>query len=129
MPPATGFATLPLRTDRGVPEWDETDRFSVQAYFDDVQRLITQYNVADIMEQKKAAAMYVPVEIRQLWSTYASYRDQAKTFKDFRNDVLQYYLGNDKNQFTLSDYHRLVTRLSIGYLQIDLDLFHRYLDL
>lgn len=107
MPPATGFAALPLRSDKGVPEWDETDRYSVSLYFDDVQQLIDRFAVTGNKDQKRAALLYVPTELRRLWSTYPEFTDDAKGFDDFRKAVLRFYAGDDANKFTLTDYHSL----------------------
>ena len=109
MPPtATGFAALPLRSEKGAPEWDETDRYSVKLYFEQVRQLNLRHQVTDAKEQKDAALLYVPSDVRRLWSTYAEYNDATKTFDDFRDAVLGYYAGDDTNQFTLNEYHALV---------------------
>ena len=57
------LASLPLRSKRGVPKWDDADRDSVEHYFKDLQRLFEKHAVHSDADRKAAALQYVPTSV------------------------------------------------------------------
>ena len=44
----TPLQKLPLRSERGVPIWDDVDRESVERYFEDLERLFAKHEVTEV---------------------------------------------------------------------------------
>ncbi len=102
--------SMPLSNERGTPQWVATSREGVQRYFRDLKRVMAKYQVTDDAERKEAALIYVPIDVAKRWESLPTYSDAAKTYSDFRDQVLSFYLGSDKDhKFTLREFDDVVS--------------------
>ena len=62
----TPLQKLPLRSERGVPIWDDVDRESVECYFEDLERLFVKHEVTEEADKKAGAVIYVPTTVAKV---------------------------------------------------------------
>ena len=106
---------MPVRNDRGVPLWNDTNRDTVEQYFDELERIMLSRNIPDA-DKKPSACLYVPVEVSKRWKTLPTYRDATKTFQDFRTEVESFYVGADASHiFTRREYQDIVHTTGNAY--------------
>ena len=104
------LVSLPLRSKRGVPKWDDANRDSVECYFEDLQRLFEKYAVHSDADRKAAALQYVPTSVSRAWKSYTEYSDATKMYHNFTEKVLSFYVGsNDQHSFSIHDLDALVS--------------------
>ena len=103
---------MPLSNERGTPQWVSTPtREAVERYFKDLERVMRKNAVVDEAEQKEAALLYVPIAVAKRWESLPEYADPAKTYVQFRDAVLSFYLGSDvDHKFTLREYDDIVSK-------------------
>ena len=130
--PTQGLSALPLRTDRGIPKWDDRDRESVEQYFDDLQRLFDRFTVTDEADKKSAALTYVPSDVSKRWKTLPEFTNKPtpKTYDEFKAKVLTFYVGADVDQqFTMNEYDSIVgerNRLGIASIFDYMSFFRKW---
>ncbi len=107
---------MPLSNERGTPQWVATSREGVERYFRDLERVMAKHQVVDDVEKKEAAVLYMPIEVAKRWESLPAFDDSSKSFVAFRDEILSFYLGSDKDhKFTLREYDELVSsRLRTG---------------
>ena len=89
------LVSLPSRSKREVLKWDDADCNSVERYFEDLQRLFEKHAVHSSAGRKAAALQYVPTSVSRAWKSYTEYSDATKTYHDFTEKVLSFYVGSD----------------------------------
>ncbi len=106
-----GPHTMPLPNERGAPIWDEAGRETVQRFFDQYELLLRRNNVVDDRDKKRGTTIYVPLPVSRRWSSMPEFRDEHTTYEQWRDTVVDYYVGADENhQYTMADYHELMAR-------------------
>ena len=130
--PTQGLSALLLRTDRGIPKWDDRDRESVEQYFDDLQRLFDRFTVTDEADKKSATLTYVPSDVSKRWKTLPEFTNKPtlKTYDEFKAKVLTFYVGADVDQqFTMNKYNSIVgkcNRLGITLIFDYMSFFRKW---
>ena len=98
------LADLPARKERSAPTFDETRPEGLQRYFNDLQILLDGKGVTDDKTHKEAAVRYVEVETEELWTTTNAWKDQTKTFAEFKDEIFKLYPGASKDRtYTIQD--------------------------
>jgi hypothetical protein len=92
------FANLPGRREKSAPTFDETRPGSLARFFSDLETLCENKGVHDSGDRKKAAVRYVETDIEDLWKTTAAWKDDTKTFQQFRDEVCKLYPGESSDQ-------------------------------
>ncbi|KAJ7444701.1 hypothetical protein FB451DRAFT_1056159 [Mycena latifolia] len=112
---------MPARGDRNAPQFDSKKPNELRRYFTDLEFLLTRATVTDNGEMKKHATRFLSVDDQEVWETLSSFADNAKTYAEFKADVLKLYAGNDEDRrFSLSDLDALVGHYSrVGILSKD----------
>lgn len=109
---ASPLDALPARNSRQAPVWKETDttRDDVELFFKDLDRLYAQNSVSTGTDQKKGAtSLYVPPDVAKAWALLDTFADAAKTWEDFKEEVLGFYVGSDKDHvYTRREYRSLI---------------------
>ena len=108
-PVITPFATLPGRSERSEPSFDDTQPEELERYFEDLQALLNRYAVVDEQERKQAALKYLKIRTEQLWKMTEAWGDHTKTYDDFKSEVFALYPGATGDRtFTLQDLDTLI---------------------
>ncbi|KAJ7183918.1 hypothetical protein C8R46DRAFT_985109, partial [Mycena filopes] len=84
--------------------------------------------VTDSTEKKRHATRFLTVEDQETWEALSTFTDAAKTYDEFKADVLKLYSGNDEERrFALSDLDALIGHYSRNgiYSRDDLTSFYR----
>lgn len=98
------LANLPGRNERSAPKFDETHPDELDPYLDDIQDLLDRYNIIDHAEQKLAAVKYLKTRTSKLWKTTAAWSDAAKTYDEFKEEVIGLYPGaRGDRTYTIQD--------------------------
>lgn len=85
--------TMPLCTERDAPKFDPSNPRTLPRYFDDLQLLFTRHGITDTRQQKSYAIKYITPNDADYWGSFDSYTDAAKTFEEFKTEVLDSYPG------------------------------------
>ena len=87
-----------------MPTFDETRPEGLQRYFNDLQILLDGKGVTNNKTCKEAAVRYVEVETEELWTTTNAWKDQTKTFAEFKDEIFKLYPGASKDRtYTIQD--------------------------
>ena len=113
----TPLQKLPLRSERGVPIWDDVDRESVERYFEDLERLFAKHEVTEEADKKAGAVIYVPTTVAKVWKSLPEFTNNEKKYEDFKAEILGMYMGYEEDElWTVQDYDALVgERTRIGF--------------
>ena len=103
------LSALPLRNERGAPQFDDSSRDTVEKYFSDLERLLGKHNIIREILKKLAAVDYPPADVGKRWKSLPTYDDAAKTYVQFKEEVLSFYIGNDASHiWTLREYNEVI---------------------
>ncbi|KAI0753372.1 hypothetical protein C8Q80DRAFT_1096843 [Daedaleopsis nitida] len=108
----TGFAALPMRNQRGAPVWEPsanpTKTWALR-FFDQVDRVITNYQIADDAEKKKTLAMYAEVDYVRMIESHPHFSDASKTYAELKKSLLEFFPGlEDSKRWTVDEYNAVV---------------------
>ena len=110
----TGMQAMPVRGNRTCPVFDETKPRSLYRYLADLDALFAKHGVLnaavdDWKNRKELAIRYLPEGIEVSWMTLLAYRDDTKTFDDFKAEVYKLYPNvRSTREFMTDDLRRLI---------------------
>ncbi|KAJ7140863.1 hypothetical protein C8R44DRAFT_726576 [Mycena epipterygia] len=119
---------MPARGDRNAPTFDADKPHELRRYFTDLEFLFGRAAVTDNTEKKKHATRFLAVDDQETWEALAAFADVAKTYEQFKADVLKLYSGNDEERrYGLQDLDALVGHISRTgiYSKADVTTFYR----
>jgi len=119
---------MPARGDRNAPQFDSHKPHELRRYFSDLEFLFGRSAVTDNTEKKGHATRFLSVEDQEVWETIESFSDTAKSYDDFKRDILRLYAGNNEDRrYAISDLDALIGEYSrVGILSMeDLTTFYR----
>ena len=119
---------MPARGDRTAPTFDPHQPRELRRYFADLDFHFVRSAVVDEQEQKKHACRFLDVDTCELWESLTTFTDNAKTFKEFCDEVYGLYPGSEEERkWSVSDMDKLVGETSrIGILSLsELGDYHR----
>ena len=96
---STGFDKLPLKRSKEAPRYDPSSRDAVAEYFEELERLLAREGVTSEEEKKKAALLYVPIDVAKTWKVLQTFTNKGPTdtYEKFRDEVLGFYVGSDSS--------------------------------
>ncbi|KAI0739811.1 hypothetical protein C8Q80DRAFT_1079889, partial [Daedaleopsis nitida] len=101
--------TFPLCTERGAPQFDNSSRDTIERYFDNLERLFGMHSIIASVVKKLAAIDYPPATVAKQWKSLPKYSDVSKTYDDFKEEVLSFYLRTDTAYtWTLCEYNESI---------------------
>ncbi|KAI0668993.1 hypothetical protein C8Q78DRAFT_993112 [Trametes maxima] len=100
---------LPPRGASGAPTFDPTHLQTLLDFFEDLDYMLGEANIADGEQCKAHAVRYAPTTEKILWRTFEGFK-VGQTFEAFKRDVIKEYLGEDgKRLYSLGDLRALVS--------------------
>jgi hypothetical protein len=103
------YFDLPFRREASAPIFDAADPRSILRYFEDLDLLFVRHQVSDDSEKKQAAVNYPAVEVERLWESAFSFADTARSYEDFKAEVIQLYPeASPIHQYSISGLQQLV---------------------
>ena len=119
-------AFMPIRSERTAPSFDRTKSREFTRFFNDLEHLFRLATVNHEADKKKYVLYYVDFETEQMWRWLPTYADTAKTYADFKAEILGFYPKATDNVYSFSDVQTLIAnqqRLGISTVA-DLQEFH-----
>ncbi|KAH9009364.1 hypothetical protein EDB83DRAFT_2531287 [Lactarius deliciosus] len=103
------FQDLPHRREDTAPILDLSDPCEIWRYFDDLEFLFLKHRVSDDQEKKRAAVNYPSVAVEQLWKTARAFGEPARSYEDFKAEVITLYPeAIAAQEHSIADLDRLV---------------------
>ena len=100
----TLYSDLPIQHERSAPVLDAADPSTIWQYFEDLEVLFARHRVSDDAEKKRAATQYPSLEVECLWQSACAFSDPARTYADFKEEVIHMYLEIARDRIhTLAD--------------------------
>ncbi|EPS92721.1 hypothetical protein FOMPIDRAFT_1088780, partial [Fomitopsis schrenkii] len=94
----------------------------------DLEAHFTRCKVVDETERKEWAVRYPSIRVADLWTSLPSYKNNEKTFEQFKAELRGLYPGSDgTRRYSTNDLSRLVNdRLRVGMVNaLDLASYYR----
>ncbi|KAK1218941.1 hypothetical protein PQX77_018348 [Marasmius sp. AFHP31] len=83
---------LPARGERNAPKFDPDYEEQLPTFFDEFQDVATKAGILnDDGSMKKECLRYVDSDTMHFWRSLGSFKDNTKTWKDFKTEVLTNY--------------------------------------
>jgi len=92
--PITVMATpipMPTRNERTAPKFDTSRPRELPRFFEDLEDLMTRAQIALDTDKKKQAVRYTDFETEQIWKAVPEFKDNNKTYNDFKKAIMQHY--------------------------------------
>jgi hypothetical protein len=86
------YSDLPFQREWSALVLDASDLNTIRRYFKDLEVLFARHRVSDDVEKKRAAMRYPSLEVERLWQSACAFSNPARTYADFKEEVLQLYL-------------------------------------
>ncbi|KAJ7732586.1 hypothetical protein DFH07DRAFT_871063 [Mycena maculata] len=122
---------MPARGDRNAPVFDSQKPHELRRYFSDLEFLLGRASITVAAEKKQHATRFLTVEDQEIWEVLPSFTDAAKSYDDFKAEVLKLYAGNDEERrFSLGDLDALIGQYSrVGIITKDdlTSFYHQFL--
>ncbi|EIN13452.1 hypothetical protein PUNSTDRAFT_58018, partial [Punctularia strigosozonata HHB-11173 SS5] len=98
---------MPARHDRSAPTFKTPN--DLPGYIDELERLFVEHGVTDNRDKVNASLRYLPHLETRVWKSVKAYKDQTKTWDEFKADVIKLYPGSAmEGQTTRGDLDTLV---------------------
>ena len=108
-PQVLTYIQIPSQGERGAPTVDIKKPWQLIRFFKDLELLFTWGGVTSKTEKKEMVLWYVELELEEVWGWYPDFKDQTKTYNDFKNTILAHYPeSSGKFLYSLSDIDILV---------------------
>ena len=88
---ATAVITMPTRGERAAPLFDKSRPREITRFFNDLEVLFSQAQIASDTEKKKLVVYYTDFETEQIWKSFAEFGNLASTYQNFKDVILEYY--------------------------------------
>ena len=82
---------IPARGERAAPTFDKSKPRELPKFFEDLEYLFIQAQIASKAEKKKQVLRYVEYETEQIWKTFPEFRDATASYEDFKQAILVHY--------------------------------------
>ena len=97
------YLDLPSRREKSAPILNTADHRTIFHYFEDLELLFIRHLITDDSEKKRAAVNYPDVEVEHLWKCPKSFSDPARSYEEFKADVIRIYPELlEARQYTIS---------------------------
>jgi hypothetical protein len=118
---------LPARRERSAPIFRDSEPQGLERYFSDLETLFVHHAVSSDQERKQATLQYPSVETEHLWKTTAAWRDQTKSYSDFKAEVLRFYLdASGDRTYQIRDLEMTIGHYSQSGIRSTIDLGEYY---
>ncbi len=131
------FQDLPCRHEECAPVLDLSDPREIWHYFDDLDFLFAKHRISDPQEKKRAAVNYPSVAVERLWKTARTFGDPARSYKDFKVEIIALYPeATTVQEHSLAEFDSLVsdrvhtpihTEMELGAYYHDFLIISRFL--
>ena len=100
-----------------IPSWGKQGALTIDIkkpwqliqFFKDLELLFMQGGMTSKAEKKEMVLRYVELELEEVWGWYPDFKDQTKTYNDFKDAILAHYPeSSGKFLYSLSDIDILV---------------------
>ena len=89
---------MPLRNERAAPTFDPSKPRELNRFFEDLEQLFERmkYTSANhATEMKKYTVRYLDFNTEQLWRTFPEFKNNLKTYEEFKKAILVHYPDAD----------------------------------
>src|SRR5271155_4769354 len=92
-PPNTMMTTIPMpaRSERAAPTFDKTKPRELTRFFQELEYLFNRAAIESDTDKKVQVVRYVDFEVEEIWKTFPEFKDELKTYQDFKEAILKYY--------------------------------------
>ena len=90
-PQVPTYIQIPSRGKQGAPSVDIKKPWQLIRFFKDLELLFTRGGVTSKAEKKEMVLRYVELELEEVWGRYPNFKDQTKTYNDFKDTILAHY--------------------------------------
>ncbi|KAE9395409.1 hypothetical protein BT96DRAFT_1043817, partial [Gymnopus androsaceus JB14] len=85
---------LPAQNERSAPKWDSKYEEQLPTFFEEFETVAKAAGIdADDAEMKKGVLRYADPESMRFWRTLPTFKEVAKTWAEFKKEVLSHYPG------------------------------------
>jgi hypothetical protein len=82
---------MPARYDRSAPVFRTAA--DLPGYIEELERLFEEHGVASERDKINASIRYLPHDETRIWKSAEAFTDEAKTWADFKSEVIKEYPG------------------------------------
>jgi hypothetical protein len=82
---------MPTRNERTAPKFDTSRPRELPRFFEDLEDLMTRAQITTDVDKKKQAVRYTDFETEQIWKAVPEFKDNTKTYNDFKKAIMQHY--------------------------------------
>ena len=109
VPPQPALQPMPSRGERGAPTADLTRPRTLIRYFKDLESLFVRAGITTDADKKNLATHYVEMEVEDVWTGYPEFKNQAKTYDEFKKAIIDHYPeASGEYLYALSDIDTLI---------------------
>ncbi|KAE9384946.1 hypothetical protein BT96DRAFT_841393 [Gymnopus androsaceus JB14] len=105
---------LPARNERSAPKWDSKYEEQLPTFFEEFKTVAKAAGIdADDVEMKKGVLRYADPELMRFWRTLPTFKEVAKTWAEFKKEVLSHYPGAlEVAEATTEDLKKVVSKFA-----------------
>ena len=82
---------MPARGERAAPTFDKTKPRELTRFFNELEYLFNRAAIESDTDKKVQVVRYVDFEVEEIWKTFPEFKDELKTYQDFKEAILKYY--------------------------------------
>jgi aspartyl protease/uncharacterized protein DUF4100 len=92
-PPALPQNTffMPSRGERSAPTVDISRPRTLIRFFKELEPLFARAGITTEQDKKEQVVKYVDMELEDVWERYPEFKDNAKTYNDFKKAIIAHY--------------------------------------
>lgn len=101
--------SMPARGHATAPTFDSSEPRNLRRFFQDLETLFEITGVTDPKQQKKWVTRYVPIKESEFYEEMAEFKDETKTFEEFRSAIYAAHPGaSETRKFSNAEVDQLV---------------------
>ncbi|KZT22534.1 hypothetical protein NEOLEDRAFT_1071210 [Neolentinus lepideus HHB14362 ss-1] len=104
---------MPMHNCRTAPSFDANQPRTILCYLEDLEDLFEAASVTENDKKKKYVTKYVSLTVEDLWGSLASATDEAKTYDDFKTEILSLYptASETNRKYSVKDVEDLIRKM------------------
>ncbi|KAE9397192.1 hypothetical protein BT96DRAFT_941130 [Gymnopus androsaceus JB14] len=105
---------LPARNEQSAPKWDSKFEEQLPTFFEEFETVAAAAGIANSdVDMKKGILCYADPESMRFWRTLPMFKDVAKTWTEFKKEVLSHYPGAEEvAEATMEDLKKVVSEFA-----------------
>ena len=96
------IVSIPMRGERGAPTVNINKPRMLIRFFKELEMIFTKAGVTAEADKKDMVVQYVDMELEDVWSSYPEFKDQTKSYINFKDTIIRTHLGSSYIHFTTS---------------------------